>query len=113
MRALRSLTSYARCEERGRPTWHVRCLTLTTTAARVGAVFLYGPSATSSTTATGSPARGQVATSGVVPSEGTVNGLTPAARRAPTARELAFARAESARRPLVGPTLVTAKVTQP
>jgi len=86
---------------------------LTTTAALVGAVFLCAPSATSSTIATGSPARGQVATSGLVPSEGTVDGLTPAAQRAPTAGELAFARAESARRPLTGPTPVTAKVTEP
>src|SRR5690242_5093820 len=98
MRTLASLTSKVPGEERGGRTWHVRCLTLTTTATLVGALLLYGPGTTSSMTPTGSADQGQTATAGLVPSTGTVNGLAPAARRGPTAAELAYARAQSARR---------------
>ena len=112
MRTLKSLTSHAPGEERGR-TWRVRCLTLTTTATLVGALFLYAPSTTSSMTPTASANQGQAATPGLVPPAGTVDGLAPAVRRAPTAGELAYARAESARRPLAGPARLTARVTDP
>jgi hypothetical protein len=113
MRYLGFLTNDAPGELQGGRVWRARGFTLTTTAALVGAMFLYAPSATSSTTVNASANQVQVATSGVVPSAGTVNGLAPAARRAPTAGELAYARAESARRPLAGPARATAKVTQP